>query len=113
MYQCPFVPTDPNLNVKTLMSLLSTLNVDSLKHCLQIPLSKSSEIQQKIKAEGDQKQTLVRRYLDYSPFADFTGLAGMLYYMEETSALDQVKRYVQTVPGMSYIVCISSVCEGV
>ena len=112
MYQCPFVPTDPNLNVKTLMSLLSTVSVDNLKQCLQIPLSKRMEIQQKIKAEGDQRQTLVQWYLDYCPFADFTELAGRLYYMEETSALDQVKRYVQTVPGMSYV-CISSVCEGV
>ena len=113
MYQCPFVPTDPNLNVKTLMSLLSTVSVDSLKLCLLIPPSKSMEIQQKIKAEGDQRQTLIQWYLDCSPIADFTGLAGMLYYWEETSALDQVKRYVQTVPGMSYNVCISSVCEGV
>ena len=113
MYQCPFVPTDPNLNVKTLMSLLSTVRVDSLGYCLEIPLSKSREIEQKIKAEGDQRQTLIQWYLDCSPIADFIGLAGMLYYWEETSALDQVKRYVQTVPGMSYIVCISSVCESV
>ena len=112
MYQCPFVPTDPNLNVKTMMSLLSTVRVDSLDNCLQIPLRKCSEIQQKSKAEGYQRQTLVQWYLDYSPFADFTDLAGMLYYNEETSALDQVKRYVQTVPGMSYV-CISSVCESV
>ena len=115
MYQCPFVPTDPNLNVKTLMSLLSTVSVNILGYCLEIPFSKRTEIQQKIKTEGDQRQTLVQWYLDYSPIADFTDLAGMLYYLEETSALDQVKRYVQTVPGMSYniIVCISSVCEGV
>ena len=113
MYQCPFVPTDPNLNVKTLMSLLSTVSVDTLKPCLEIPPRKRSEIQQKIKAEGDQRQTLVQWNLDCSPFADFISLAGTLYYMEETSALDQVKRYVQTVPGMSYNVCISSVCEGV
>ena len=111
MYQCPFVPTDPNLNVKTLMSLLSTVSVDRLKECLQIPDSKRREIQQKSKTEEDKK--LIQWYLDYSPFADFTDLAGELYYLEETSALDQVKRYVQTVPGMSYIVCISSVCEGV
>ena len=113
MYQCPFVPTDHYLNVKTLMSLLSTVRVNILKNCLEISLSKRMEIEQKIKAEGDQRQTLVQWYLDCSPFADFTDLAGRLYYYEETSALDQVKRYVQTVPGMSYNVCISSVCEGV
>ena len=113
MYQCPFVPTDHYLNVKTLMILLSTVSVNRLKHCLQIPLSRRDEIQQMIKAEGDQRQTLIQWYLDYSPFADFTVLAGELYYWKETSALDQVKRYVQTVPGMSYNVCISSVCESV
>ena len=109
MYQCPFVPTDPNLNVKTLMSLLSTVSVDTLKPCLLIPFSKSREIQQKIKTEGDQRQTLIQWYLDCSPFADFTDLAGRLYFLKETSALDQVKRYALTVPGMSYV-CISSVC---
>ena len=113
MYQCPFVPTDPNLNVKTLMSLLSTVSVDRLKQCLQIPLSERMEIHQKSKTQGDQRPSLVQWYLDYSPFADFTDLAGRLYYWEETSALDQVKRYVQTVPGMRYNVCISSVCESV
>ena len=113
MYQCPFVPTDPNLNVKTLMSLLSTVRGNNLDECLLIPLSKRREIQQRSKTEGYQRQTLVQWYLDYSPIADFTDLAGMLYSLKETSALDQVKRYVQTVPGMSYNVCISSVCEGV
>ena len=113
MYQCPFVPTDPNLNAKTLMSLLSTISVDSLGYCLLIPPGKRTEIQEKSKTEGYQRQTLIQWYLDYSPFADFTDLAGMLYSLKETSALDQVKRYVQTVPGMSYNVCISSVCEGV
>ena len=87
--------------------------MDYLEACLQIPPSKRSEIQQRSKTEGYQRQTLVQWYLDCSPFADFTDLAGELYSMKETSALDQVKRYVQTVPGMSYIVCISSVCEGV
>ena len=87
--------------------------MDTLKPCLLIPHSKSMEIEQKSKAEGDQRQTLVQWYLDYSPFADFIGLAGRLYFLKETSALDQVKRYVQTVPGMSYNDCISSVCEGV
>ena len=93
------------------MSLLNT--VSALEYCLQIPPGKRSEIQQKSKTELDRRQTLIQWYLDCSPFADFTDLAGKLYYLEETSALDQVKRYVQTVPGMSYIVCISSVCEGV
>ena len=92
------------------MSLLNTVRVSRLEDCLRIPYNNRWKIKQ---TKGDQRPTLVYWYLDCSPFADFTDLAEELYFLEETSVLDQVKRYVQTVPGMSCNVCISSVCEGV
>ena len=109
MYHCPFVPTDPNLNVNTLMSLLSTLSVTILEYCLQIPDKKRKEIKRQCRTEGDRREKLVRWYLDFSPFADFNDLAGELYFYEKTSILEQLKGYVQREPGMSCNACIAGV----
>ena len=91
------------------MFLLSTLSVKRLMYCLQIPDSKREEIQQQCTTEKDQREKILQWYLDCSPFADFTDLAGELFFVEEKSALEQVKKYVQRVSGMRYDVCIASV----
>lgn len=104
VYHYQFVSTDPNLNVETLMPLLSSLSVDRLGDCLLILDSKSAEIEEKSSTEEERRRELINYFLRYSADADFADLSNDLHLWEKTSALEKVKPYVQRVPGMSYIV---------
>ena len=82
------------------MSILRTVSVDTLEDCLYIPNCRWEEIEQRCETEKERKREIVQWFVQYSAIADFSDLACILLVWEETSALEEVKKYVWRVPGI-------------
>ena len=66
---------------------------------LGVPESKRDEIHQQSPIAAEERERLIRYYLNYSPYASWSHLAGKLYYRQHHDALSAARRFIKTEPG--------------
>ena len=92
------IPPDLTLTPSNMSAVLHT--VQELKRLgyvvLDLPFSVYWSIKSRISFSHDdqRREALINHYLLYYPLASWAHLAGMLYYMEEHTALQEVRQYI-------------------
>ena len=66
---------------------------------LLVPDSIRDEIREKTSISADFKEGVIEYYIQYSPYANWAGLAGQLYTMECGEALAAARRFINRIPG--------------
>ena len=79
----------------------ATVNDDDrlAKNILQVPYTIREEIREKTSTSADFREGAIEYYVQYSPRATWTELAGRLYYWECGEALAAARRFIKRTPG--------------
>ena len=92
---------DPTLTFTNVTRVLESMkDVDSLVDVLNVPDSVEYKISQDYATPEQQRNAIVRYWLQSMPNASWSGLAGGLYIMEEMTTLEAVKQYFHNPTGM-------------
>ena len=104
----PLFSTDPTLSLENISTVTATVPigvVDSRSNgqlgglVLIIPRSKCREIHRQSSTDAEERETLIRYYLNYSPYASWSHLAGKLYQRQHLEALSAARKFIKTEPG--------------
>ena len=78
----------------------ATVNDDKLAgDILLVQSSIWGKIREKTSTSADFREVVIEYYLQYSPYATWTGLAGQLYCEECGEALAAARRFIKRTPG--------------
>ena len=77
----------------------ATVKDDRLEDCLLVPSSKQDEIREKTSTSAEYREGLINYFIQYSPYATWSGLSGELYYNECPEAVAAAKRFIKRTPG--------------
>ena len=94
--------TDPTLTLENISTVTATvpLEDDELgKRVLFVPDGEREEICRQSSTAAEERERLIRYYLNYSPYASWGHLAGKLYYGQHHDALSAARRFIKTEPG--------------
>ena len=96
------VSTDPTLTHANISTVTATvpLEDDELGFwVLRVPEDKYKEIHQQSSTATEERENLIHFYLNNSPYASWSHLAGKLYSRQHHDALSAVRRFIKTEPG--------------
>ena len=108
--------TDPTLTHANISTVTATvpLEHDELGgRVLGVPESKREEIHQQSSSAAEERERLIHYYLNYSPYASWSHLAGMLYRGQHHDALSSTRKFIKREPGEFKCVITMYVCESV
>ena len=94
--------TDPTLTLENISTVTATMPLehDELgKVVLSVPESEHEEIRRQSSTAAEERERLIRYYLNYSPYASWGDLAGRLYRRQHHDALSAARRFIKTEPG--------------
>ena len=104
----PLFSTDPTLSLENISTVTATVTIGEvdfldggeLGGCvLLVPGSKCVEIHCQSSTDAEERETLIRYYLNYSPYASWSDLAGTLYHGQHHEALSAARKFIKTEPG--------------
>ena len=99
--------TDPTLTYENIYTVTATVPVegDELGDLvLGIPKGKREEIHQQSSSAAQEREKLLHYYLNYSPYASWSRLAGRLYIRKYHDVLTVTKNFIKDEPG-EFILC--------
>ena len=106
--------TDPTLTHANISTVTATvpLEHDQLGNwVLGVPLyTKCREIHQQSSSAAEERERLIHYYLNYSPYASWSNLAGSLYCGQHDDALSATKKFIKREPGEFMCVITMYVC---
>ena len=105
--------TDPTLTHANISTVTATvpLEHDELgSRVLLVPESKRKEIHQQSSSAVEERERLIHYYLNYSPYASWSHLAGRLYCGQYHDALSATKKFIKREPGEFMCVITMYVC---
>ena len=79
--------------------VIATVGEDDLRDVLVVPWSKREEFQQQSSTTADYRQRLINYFIKYSPWADWSDLAGRLYRYEQPAAVEAARAFITQIPG--------------
>ena len=94
--------TDPTLTHANISTVTATVPLEDDElggRVLGVPESKCKEIHQQSSTAAEEKERLIHHYLNISPYASWSHLAGGLYCRQNHDALSAVRRFIKTEPG--------------
>ena len=103
--------TDPTLTYANISTVTATvpLEDDELGHwALCVPESKYKEIHQQSSSATQERERLIHYYLNYSPYASWSHLAGRLYRRQHHDALSVITKFIRREPGK--FICVIWYC---
>ena len=77
---------------------------------LGVPTSKCREIHQQSSSTAEERERLIHYYLNYSPYASWSHLAGSLYLEQHHDALSAMRKFIKREPGEFMCVITMYVC---
>ena len=104
----PLISTDPTLSLENISTVTATLPIEEVNYLsgselggivLGVPGSKCREIHRQSSTDAEEREALIRYYLNYSPYASWSHLAGKLYQRQHLEALSAAKKFIKTEPG--------------
>ena len=104
----PLFSTDPTLSLENISTVTATVPIGKVDSdnsgqlggsVLLIPGCKCVEIHHQSSTVAEERETLIRYYLNYSPYATWSHLAGRLYYRQHHEALLEARKFIKTEPG--------------
>ena len=105
--------TDPTLthaNISTVMATVPLEGNELGNWVLRVPESKRKEIHQQSSSAAQERERLIHYYLNYSPYAIWSHLAGRLYRRQHHDALSATKKFIKREPGEFMCVITMYVC---
>ena len=94
--------TDPTLTLENISTVTATVPLEDNELglvVLLVPLSEYKEIRQQNSTAAEERERLIRYYLNYSPYASWGHLAGRLYRGQHHDALSAARRFIKLEPG--------------
>ena len=94
--------TDPTLTLDNISTVTATVSLECNKlgeEVLSVPRSECEEIRRQSSTAAEERERLIRYYLNYSEYASWGHLAGKLYYGQHHDALSAARRFIKTEPG--------------
>ena len=94
--------TDPTLTLENISTVTATVPLEDNELgllVLLVPLSEYKEIRRWSSTAAEERERLVRYYLNYSEYASWGHLAGRLYCSQHHDALSAARRFIKTEPG--------------
>ena len=73
---------------------------------LLVPKSIQDEIRGKTSTSADFREGVIEYYIQYSPYATWSGLAGKLYFKECGEALAAARSFIKRIPGKCVYISI-------
>ena len=104
----PLFSTDSTLSLENISTVTATVPIGKVdsddsgelgSSVLVVPDSKCVEIHRQSSTDAEERETLIRYYLSYSPYASWSHLAGRLYYGQHHEALSAARKFIKTEPG--------------
>ena len=102
----PLLFTDPTLTLENISTVTATVTATvPLKYnelgrlVLSVPRSKCEEIRRRSSTAAEERERLIRYYLNYSEYASWDHLASKLYRGQHHDALSAARRFIKTEPG--------------
>ena len=88
----------------------TTVDNDTLtNYILHVPFSIRDDIKEKTSTSADFREGVIEYYIQYSPRATWTQLAGELYLKECGKALAAARRFIKRTPGKCVYMPLSTV----
>ena len=104
----PLFSIDPTLSLENISAVTATVPIGEFDFLscgqlggsvLIIPGSKCREIHHQSSTDAEERERLIHYYLNYSPYASWSRLAGRLYHEQHLEALSAAKKFIRTEPG--------------
>ena len=90
----------------------ATIGDDELAYdILDVSSSIRDEIRENTSTSADVREGAIEYYVQYSPQATWTELAGELYYEEYGEALAAARRFIKRTPGKCMYITVNDVRE--
>ena len=105
--------TDPTLthaNISTVMATVPLEDDELGMSVLLVPGNKCEEIHQQSSSAAQERERLIHYYLNYSPYASWSHLAGRLYRRQHHDALSATRKFIKREPGEFMCVITMYVC---
>ena len=77
----------------------ATVKDDQLGDCLDVSPSERDEIREKTSTSAEYREGLINYFIQYSPYATWSGLSGRLYRYEHPEAVAAARRFIKRTPG--------------
>ena len=94
--------TDPTLTHANISTVIATVPLEDDElglRVLGVPERKRKEIHQQSSTATEERKSLIHFYLNYSPYASWSRLAGRLYCRRHHDALSAVRGFIKPEPG--------------
>ena len=94
--------TDPTLTLENISTVTATVTLEDDKLggvVLLVPVSEREEIRRQSSTAAEERERLIRYYLNYSEYASWGHLASKLYCRQHHDALSAARRFIKTEPG--------------
>ena len=100
--------TDPTLSLENISTVMATVPIGEVNSynsgelggsVLRVPLCKCVEIHHQSSTDAEERETLIRYYLNYLPYASWSHLAGRLYRTQHLEALSAARKFIKIEPG--------------
>ena len=105
--------TDPTLTHANISTVTATVQLERDElggRVLGVPRSKREEIHQQSSSAAEERERLIHYYLNYSPYASWSHLAGRLYHRQHHDALSATRKFIKREPGEFMCVITMYVC---
>ena len=110
--------TDPTLTHANISTVTATVPLEGNElgvmvlgvKVLGVPTSKCREIHEQSSSTAEQRERLIHYYLNYSPYASWSHLAGSLYRKQHHDALSATRKFIKREPGEFMCVITMYVC---
>ena len=90
--------TETNLSLENIITVNKAVEGVSIGEMLTVSSSKLRELQQQ-ETDDDISETIVKYFIEYSPYASWNFIAGRLYYLEQPTALSLARTFINQTPG--------------
>ena len=94
--------TDPTLTLENISTVTATVPLEGDElggRVLIVPDSEHEKIHWQSSTAAEERERLIRYYLNYSEYASWGHLAGKLYHRQHHDALSAARRFIKTEPG--------------
>ena len=91
----------------------ATIEDEQLGRCLVVPPSIQYKIREKTSSSVEYRERVIEYYIQYSPYATWSDLAGLLYSRDYPEAVAAARRFIKRTPGKCMYTIQSSIsCTG-
>ena len=92
-------PSDDSLTLPKVLAAVRTMDVVTLMDVLDVPGTKRDEVEQQSASEEEEREGLVKYYVNTHPNASWEHLGGGLLWWKEEEAMKEVKVYIKPTQG--------------